>query len=94
METQNEHDIELFEKVAIGAIYRHFKGKEYKVLHIGHHSETLEQMVVYQALYSTPEFGPYSIWVRPLKMFVEKVEVDGQLVDRFALTHESNPVYE
>ena len=62
----------------IGKKYRHFKGKEYLVMHIAKHSETLEELVVYQALYD--EMG---VWVRPLDMFLEQVEVDGQIVNRF-----------
>ena len=62
----------------IGKKYRHFKGKEYLVLHIAKHSETLEELVVYQALY-----GEEGIWVRPPDMFLEEVEVDGKLVNRF-----------
>ena len=62
----------------IGKKYRHFKGKEYLVMHIAKHSETLEELVVYQALYD--EMG---VWVRPLEMFLEQVEVDGQTVNRF-----------
>lgn len=58
--------------------YRHFKGKEYFVLYLAKHSETLEDLVVYQALY-----GERGIWVRPLAMFLEQVEVEGQLVNRF-----------
>lgn len=61
-----------------GKRYRHFKGKEYLVLHIAKHSETLEEMVVYQALY-----GERGIWVRPLDMFLEQVEVNGSKVNRF-----------
>lgn len=61
-----------------GKKYRHFKGKEYLVLYIAKHSETLEEMVVYQALY-----GEMGIWVRPLDMFLEQVEVDGSIVNRF-----------
>jgi hypothetical protein len=64
--------------LTIGKKYRHFKGKEYLVLHIARHSETLEELVVYQALY-----GEKSIWVRPLDMFLEQVEVNGVLVNRF-----------
>jgi len=66
------------EQVKIGSKYRHFKGKEYLVLHVAKHSETLEDMVVYQALY-----GEMGIWVRPLKMFMDKKEVEGRLVKRF-----------
>lgn len=61
-------------------IYRHYKGKQYKVIAIAKHSETLEDMVVYEALYDNQMS---KIWVRPLKMFVEKVEQDGILVNRF-----------
>lgn len=61
-----------------GSKYRHFKGKEYLVLYMAMHSETLEELVVYQALY-----GEFGIWVRPLTMFLEQVEVDGVLVNRF-----------
>lgn len=58
--------------------YRHFKGKEYLVLHLAKHSETLEPMVVYQALY-----GEHGIWVRPASMWDEIVEHDGVSVTRF-----------
>lgn len=61
-----------------GKKYRHFKRKEYLVLYIAKHSETLEEMVVYQALY-----GERGIWVRPLDMFLEQVEVNGIKVNRF-----------
>ena len=61
-----------------GQKYRHFKGKEYLVLHVARHSETMEEMVVYQALY-----GEKGIWVRPLDMFLEQVEVGGRWVNRF-----------
>ncbi|WP_019553126.1 DUF1653 domain-containing protein [Propionispira raffinosivorans] len=59
-------------------IYRHYKGKEYRVLFIAKHSETVEEMVVYQALY-----GECGYWVRPKKMFMESVNVGGQLMPRF-----------
>ncbi|MBQ0035332.1 MAG: DUF1653 domain-containing protein [Firmicutes bacterium] len=65
------------ERIKLGK-YLHFKGKEYEVLYVGKHTETLEDVVIYRALY-----GDFGIWVRPLKMFTEKVEVDGKLVDRF-----------
>ena len=61
-----------------GKKYRHFKGNEYLVLYLAKHSETLEDLVVYQALY-----GERGIWVRPLTMFLEQVEVEGKLVNRF-----------
>lgn len=59
--------------------YRHFKGNIYKVLHIAKHSETLEDIVVYQAMY-----GERGIWVRPKNMFDEVIERDGRLIRRFA----------
>ena len=58
--------------------YRHFKGNIYRVLHIAKHSETLEDMVVYQAMY-----GEKGIWVRPKSMFEEVIERDGQTFRRF-----------
>lgn len=59
-------------------LYRHFKGNLYRVLYIAKHSETLEEMVVYQALY-----GEHSIWVRPLSMWEETVLRDGISYQRF-----------
>ena len=55
--------------------YRHFKGNEYEVLYIARHSETLEEMVVYRALY-----GERGIWVRPASMWNEMVERDGSVL--------------
>ena len=65
-------------EIKTGKKYRHFKGKEYLVLNIAKHSETLESYVVQQALYQ--EGG---IWVRPLNMFSDQKEVDGVWVNRF-----------
>jgi len=62
----------------IGKKYRHFKGNEYLVLYQAKHSETLEELVVYQALY-----GERGIWVRPLDMFLGEKEVNGKLINRF-----------
>lgn len=61
-------------------MYRHFKGGTYRVLGVAKHSETLEEMVVYEALYEN-KLG--KLWVRPLAMFLEEVEIDGQKVPRF-----------
>ena len=58
--------------------YRHYKGNEYQVIGLAKHSETLEDLVVYKALY-----GEGQIWARPLKMFEEKVMVIGVEVPRF-----------
>lgn len=63
--------------IALGE-YEHYKGNRYRVLSIARHSETLEPMVVYQALY-----GDHGMWVRPAAMFQETVEVDGARIPRF-----------
>ena len=60
-------------------LYRHYKGNEYRVLGLARHSETLEPLVVYQALY-----GERGLWVRPAAMFGETVVVSGKRVPRFA----------
>jgi len=63
--------------------YRHYKGKVYEVIGVAYHSETLEKLVVYKALYDSDEFGKNALWVRPVRMFLEKVKVDGKEVSRF-----------
>lgn len=64
-------------------IYEHYKGKRYEVLGLAHHSETLEELVVYKALYQTPDFGFGALWVRPVSMFFEEVIVGNQQIKRF-----------
>ncbi len=59
-------------------IYKHYKGNEYQVLGVAKHSETLEELAVYKALYGSGE-----MWVRPLAMFEEQVEWNGKRVPRF-----------
>ena len=59
--------------------YRHFKGNEYRVIGMARHSETMEEMVVYQALY-----GEGGLWVRPAHMWSEQVDRDGYSGPRFA----------
>ena len=59
-------------------IYRHFKGNRYEVIGLANHSETMEPMVVYRALY-----GEKGLWVRPLSMWTETVERDGYCGPRF-----------
>ncbi|MBT5435206.1 MAG: DUF1653 domain-containing protein [Alphaproteobacteria bacterium] len=60
--------------------YRHYKGNDYEVIGVARHSETDEELVVYR-----PDYGERGLWVRPLAMFVETVEVNGETVPRFAL---------
>ncbi|MEE3158451.1 MAG: DUF1653 domain-containing protein [Pseudomonadota bacterium] len=63
--------------------YRHYKGKDYQVIGLARHSETEEPLVVYRTLY-----GDYDLWVRPLAMFNEQVEVDGEAYPRFTFISE------
>jgi len=58
--------------------YKHYKGKEYKLIGVAKHSETFAEFVVYQGIYDS-----HDLWIRPLKMFLEEVEVDGKKVPRF-----------
>lgn len=59
-------------------VYRHFKGNEYQLLGLARHSETMEELVVYRALY-----GERGLWVRPAAMWLETVERDGKQFQRF-----------
>ena len=63
--------------------YRHFKGNEYEVIGVAKHSETLEEMVVYRALY-----GEHGLWVRPAAMWNETVERGGKMYRRFTKIEE------
>jgi len=66
------------QKLSLG-IYQHYRGDRYRVIGVSRHSETLEEYVVYQALY-----GDYGLWIRPLAMFCEEIDVNGVQVPRFA----------
>lgn len=59
--------------------YRHYKGNEYEVIGLARHSETMEPLVVYRALY-----GEHGLWVRPRDMFLESVDIEGKRLPRFA----------
>ncbi len=61
----------------------HYKGREYEVLGLALHSETMEKMVVYKPLYETPDIPEGMLWVRPLNMFMEQVDVNGTFMPRF-----------
>ena len=64
----------------VPGVYRHYKGQRYRVLGTARHSETMESLVVYQALY-----GEHGLWVRPAAMFSETIVLDGEPIARFAL---------
>jgi hypothetical protein len=66
--------------IAVGSLYKHYKGLHYKIIAIARHSETMEELVVYQALY-----GESNLWVRPLNMFLENIVISGQSQPRFTL---------
>lgn len=70
-------------ELEIGKLYRHYKGKTYKVIAIATHSETIEKMVVYEGQYDDEELGHHPVFVRPYDMFFEHVIVDGEEVLRF-----------
>jgi hypothetical protein len=60
-------------------IYRHYKGDHYEVINTGLDTETLEPVVIYKPLYDTP----VPLWVRPFALFMDKVEIEGKMVERF-----------
>ena len=72
-------------KTIAKGIYQHYKGQQYKVIDFARHSESLEAMVIYQALY-----GDHGIWVRPLDMFIENVDINGISTARFQLIEDSD----
>jgi hypothetical protein len=67
-------------------LYKHYKGNLYHVIGAARHSETLEEMVVYQRLYAD-----YRLWVRPKAMFQEDIEHNGQVMPRFTYIDETFP---
>ena len=70
----------------VAGVYRHYKGQRYRVLGTACHSETMESLVVYRALY-----GEHGLWVRPAAMFGETIEMDGEPIARFALEQADEP---
>ncbi len=68
----------LAKSVELGSLYEHYKGLRYKILAVARHSETLEEMVIYEALY-----GEHDVWARPLSMFLESITIDGKIQPRF-----------
>lgn len=63
--------------------YEHYKKKPYEVVGLARHSETLEELVIYKALYTSEDFGKDTLWVRPKSMFFETVMVNGEEIPRF-----------
>ena len=70
------------ETLKLGEIYEHYKGKKYRTLNVVRHSETLEELVLYETLYEN-EMG--NLWVRPKNMFLEPILVNEKWVHRFRL---------
>ncbi len=64
-------------------IYEHYKKKQYEVIGVARDSDTLEEFVVYRALYDSEEFGNNALWIRSKAEFLEDVEIDGKRVPRF-----------
>ena len=70
-------------EIKINGIYRHYKGNYYKVLAIGKHSESLDNLVIYQA-----QYGSNDIWCRPLDMWNDEIDYNGKTCKRFELVKE------
>lgn len=70
----------LARSIKVGSYYEHYKGLRYKILAIARHSETLEELVIYQA-----QYGEEDVWVRPLAMFLENMTSNEQTFPRFKL---------
>ncbi len=64
-------------------MYKHYKGNEYEVIAVGKHSDTLEDYVVYQAQYDSPEFGKKAIWVKSVEEFEKDIEIENKKTKRF-----------
>lgn len=71
-------------------IYEHYKKKRYQVIGIARYKDTMEDVVVYRALYDSEEFGNNALWVQPKMRFLEEVEIDGKLVPRFRYVGEKS----
>jgi len=74
----------IMQKIKSG-IYQHYKGGEYKVHFVSKHSETLEEFVVYEALYDNPTS---KFWIRPIELFIDEVEWEGKTMPRFEFLSE------
>ena len=74
----------MVETVIKPGLYQHYKGNQYEVIDTVRHSETEEVLVLYRALY-----GEQGLWVRPLEMFTESVNIDGLCIPRFEFISEN-----
>ena len=79
----NDQDLPPLQETPIG-LSRHYKGGQYEVIGTARHSETLEPMTLYRALY-----GAHGLWVRPAAMFGETIEIDGVVRPRFEKVREA-----
>ncbi|MEN9712156.1 MAG: hypothetical protein RLY90_417 [Pseudomonadota bacterium] len=77
----NDQDLPKIQATPLG-LYRHYKGGMYEVIGTARHSESLQAMTVYRALY-----GEGGLWVRPAAMFLEQVNIDGVVQPRFVKVH-------
>jgi hypothetical protein len=84
MKMPNKEDSPEYDVDIKPGIYRHYKGKDYRVICIATNRETKEKMVVYQALYHDDEYGDMPIWVQPIERFAQDVFIDGKKMQRFA----------
>ena len=74
----------MMKEIQIGRCYQHYRNQQlYRVVGLARHSETLEEMVIYQALYDCEKFGSNVIWTRPKKLFLKEVFHDGKITPRF-----------
>ena len=77
----NAEEASLLQEISIGSLYEHYKGKQYRVVGVARHSEDLSLYVYYEALYDAGPYGQF--WMRPLAMFLGKIEIEGKEVPRF-----------
>ena len=63
--------------------YQHYKNNLYEVIGLGVHTETQEEVVIYKSLYDTEKFKSGSLWVRPMSMFFENINYNGNIIPRF-----------
>lgn len=68
--------------------YKHYKGKLYEVIGVANHSETLEKLVIYRALYESKDFGKNAIWARPIDMFKDIIIINNKKTPRFQFIEE------